>query len=79
MKIYLLRPTPSKVRKLHLVLCLGANIIPRINVMLCIAAVVHLMVGTPLCGEARPQGVAVLNIKSSQEAYIHVVVLLCIV
>jgi hypothetical protein len=48
MKIYLLCPTPSEVRKLHLVLCLGANIAPRIDLLLCIAAVVHLlMVGMP--------------------------------
>ncbi len=75
MKIYLLRPTPSEVRKLRLVLCLGASIVSCINVMLCIAVVVHvLMVGMPPCGGARPQGLPILNIKSTQEAYVHVVV-----
>ncbi len=75
MKIYLLCPTLTEVGKLRLVLCLGASIIPRIDVKLCIAAVMHLlMFDTPPCGGACPQGVPILNIESTQEAYIHIVV-----
>jgi hypothetical protein len=77
MKIYLLCPTPSEVRKLCLVLCLGTSIAPRIDLLLCIAAVVRLlMVGTPPIAGAHPQGVPILNIKSTGEAYVHIVVLL---
>jgi hypothetical protein len=77
MKIYLLCPTPSEVRKLHLVLCLGASIAPRIDLLLCIAAVVCLlMVGMPPIVGAHPQGVPILNIKSTGEAYVHFAVLL---
>jgi hypothetical protein len=75
MKNYLLRPTPSEVRKLRLVRCLGACIVPRIDVMLCIAAVVCLlMVGTPPCRGGTSLSCAYLNIKSTQEAYFHVVI-----
>jgi hypothetical protein len=75
MKTYLPHLTPSEVGKLCLILCLGANIVPRIDVMLCISVVVHLlMAGTPPCRGACPQGVPILNIKSAQKTYIHVAV-----
>ena len=43
MIIYLLRPTLSDGQKLHLVLCLGASIVPRIDVLLGITWIVCLL------------------------------------
>ena len=64
MKIYLLRPTPSEVGKLRFVLCLGACIIPGVDVRLGIVAIVRfLVVCAPPGGGARARGVSILNVK----------------
>jgi hypothetical protein len=66
MKIYLLRPTPSEVGKLRLVLRLGACVIPCVNVRLGIVAVVRLLVvGAPPFSGARARGVPILDVKSA--------------
>ena len=72
MTIYLLRPTPSEVWKLRLVLCLSASIIPRVDVLLGIAPIVcFLMIGmSPCLGTC----VAILHIEFTRETHIHVAV-----
>jgi len=75
MIIYLLRPTPSEGRKLRLVLCLGASIIPCIDVLLGITLIVCLlMVCMPPCLGTCMGCVAVLHIKAAQETHVHVAV-----
>ncbi len=75
MIIYLLRPTPSESRKLHLVLRLGASIVPRIDVLLGITSIVCLLVVymPPHLGTCMGC-VAVLHIKAAQETHVHVAV-----
>jgi hypothetical protein len=75
MTIYLLRPTPSEVWKLCLVLRLGACIVPSIDVLLGVAAVVRfLVVGATPVVRACVGSVSVLHIKSAGETRIHVVI-----
>ena len=72
---YLLRPTPSEGQKLHLVLRLGASIVPHINVLLGITSIVCiLMVCTPPRLGTCMGCVAVLHIEAAQETHIHVAV-----
>ena len=75
MIIDLLRPTPSESRKLRLVLCLGASIIPRIDVLLGIASIVCLLM---ICTSPRlgtcAGCVSVLHIETARETHIHVCV-----
>ncbi len=75
MTIYLLCPTPSEVRKLQLVLCLSASVIPRVDVFLGIVLIVRfLIIGTlPRLG-TRPGRVAIFHIKFTRETRIHVAV-----
>ena len=75
MTIYLFCPTPSEVRKLCLVLCLSASIVPRVDVLLGIALIVcFLMIGTSLRLGTRPGCVAVFHIEFTQETHVHVAV-----
>ena len=73
MIIYLLHPTPSESRKLRLMFCLGASIVPRIDVLLGIASIVCLlMICTPPCLGTCTGCVSVLHIKAAQETHVHV-------
>jgi len=75
MIIYLLRPTPSDGRKLHLVLRLGASIVLRIDVLLGIAPIIcHLMICTPPRLGTCSGCVAVLHIEAARETHVHVAV-----
>ncbi len=75
MTIYLLCPTPSEVRKLRLVLCLSASIVPRVDVLLGIAPIVcFLMIGTSPRLGTRHGHVTIFHIESTQETHVHVAV-----
>jgi len=76
MIIYLLRPTPSEVRrKLRLVLRLSTHIVPRIDVLMGIARIVCLlMICTPPRLGTCSGFVAVLHIKTARETHVHVAV-----
>ena len=75
MIIYLLRPTLSEGRKLHLVLHLGASIVPHIDVLLGITSIICLlMVCMPPRLGTCMGCVAVLHIKAAQETHVHVAV-----
>ena len=75
MTIYLLCPTPSEVRKLQLVLCLSASVVPRVNVLLGIAPIIcFLMIGTLPCLGTCPRRVPIFHIESTREAHVHVAV-----
>jgi len=75
MIIYLLRPTPSEGRKLHLVLCLGASIAPCIDVLLGITSILCLlMVCMPPRLGTCTGCVAILHIEAARETHVHVAV-----
>ena len=75
MTIYRLCPTLSEVRKLRLVLCLSARIVPHVDVLLGIAPIVcFLMIGTSTRLGTRPGRVTIFHIESTQETHVHVVV-----
>ena len=75
MIIYLLRPTPSEGRKMRLVLCLGASIVPRIDVLLGVTSIICLlMVCTPTSLGTCTGCVAVLHIEATQKTQVHVAV-----
>jgi hypothetical protein len=64
MTIYMLRPPPSKVWQLRLVFRLRAGVVPSVDVLLGVIAVVRfLVVGAPPIVGTRARRVAVLNIK----------------
>ncbi len=73
MIIYLLRPTPSEGRKLHLVFCLGVSIVPHVDVLLGIAPIVCLLViCMPPCLGTCSGCVFVLHIKTARETHVYV-------
>ena len=73
MIIYLLCPTPSEGWKLRLVLCLGASIVPRVDVLLGIASIICLlMICTPPRLGTCTGCVSVLHIETARETHVHV-------
>ncbi len=71
----MLRPTPSKVRKLRLVLCLCAGVVPRVVILLGVVAPIRFLVvcTTPIVG-ASARSMSIFHIESAGEASVHVVV-----
>ena len=73
MIIYLLHPTLSEGWKLRLVLCLGASIVPRIDILLGITSIVCLlMVCMPPRLGTFTGCVAILHIEAAQDTHVHV-------